>query len=198
MFVGVIFFSIASVKSYLCTYRAVFQPISIWWVKLFLTIDAAVLWIVCVLLLLNRNTQLKFSFILLCQKSLNFGFPPFAGLSCICNAGYQTITTDKASVTCQQCPTDKPVCSIYIQCAKLHVILHYTVRDAAHNHYTFSLAICCNAISTRCHLSQAVTKDGFGCIRCQGSLSDEGQCQCPQGSILGESLINCTLRTNNL
>uniref|UniRef100_A0A3Q3W6K8 Uncharacterized protein n=1 Tax=Mola mola TaxID=94237 RepID=A0A3Q3W6K8_MOLML len=67
-------------------------------------------------------------------------------LSCICKAGYQTITTDKASVTCQQCPTDKP----------------------------------------------AVTKDGFGCIRCPGSLSDEGECQCPQGSIL-EREVNGSL-----
>uniref|UniRef100_A0A7N6FGU3 Transmembrane protein 67 n=1 Tax=Anabas testudineus TaxID=64144 RepID=A0A7N6FGU3_ANATE len=59
------------------------------------------------------------------------------GLSCICKTGYQTITTDKASITCQQCPTDKP----------------------------------------------AVTKDGFGCIRCPGSLSDVGQCQCSSGLI---------------
>ncbi|XP_038567465.1 meckelin isoform X2 [Micropterus salmoides] len=62
------------------------------------------------------------------------------GLSCICKTGYQTLTTDKASITCQQCPTDKP----------------------------------------------AVTKDGFGCIRCPGSLTDEGQCQCPPGNVLVE------------
>ncbi|XP_054637503.1 meckelin-like isoform X1 [Dunckerocampus dactyliophorus] len=32
----------------------------------------------------------------------------------------------------------------------------------------------------------AVTKDGFGCIRCPGSLTDKGQCQCPAGYILVE------------
>lgn len=37
-------------------------------------------------------------------------------------------------------------------------------------------------------LLQAVTLDGFGCIRCPGSLSDEGKCRCPEGDILGESL----------
>uniref|UniRef100_A0A8C9X0L7 Transmembrane protein 67 n=1 Tax=Sander lucioperca TaxID=283035 RepID=A0A8C9X0L7_SANLU len=58
------------------------------------------------------------------------------GLSCICKTGYQTLTTDKASITCQQCPTDKP----------------------------------------------SVTTGGFGCIRCPGSLSDEGKCQCPPGN----------------
>uniref|UniRef100_A0A8C6V5C7 Uncharacterized protein n=1 Tax=Neogobius melanostomus TaxID=47308 RepID=A0A8C6V5C7_9GOBI len=36
----------------------------------------------------------------------------------------------------------------------------------------------------------AVTKDGFGCIRCPGSLSDEGFCTCPQGSILVERDLN--------
>uniref|UniRef100_A0A3Q3ECH4 Transmembrane protein 67 n=1 Tax=Labrus bergylta TaxID=56723 RepID=A0A3Q3ECH4_9LABR len=59
-------------------------------------------------------------------------------LRCICKTGYQTITTDKASIICQQCSTDKP----------------------------------------------AVTTDGFGCIRCPGSLSDDGKCQCPKDSVL--------------
>uniref|UniRef100_A0A8C9X1H5 Transmembrane protein 67 n=1 Tax=Sander lucioperca TaxID=283035 RepID=A0A8C9X1H5_SANLU len=63
------------------------------------------------------------------------------GLSCICKTGYQTLTTDKASITCQQCPTDKP----------------------------------------------SVTTGGFGCIRCPGSLSDEGKCQCPPGNVLDQS-----------
>ncbi|KAK2844544.1 hypothetical protein Q5P01_011203 [Channa striata] len=62
------------------------------------------------------------------------------GLSCICNTGYQTLTTDKASITCHQCPTDKP----------------------------------------------AVTKDGFGCIRCPGNLNDDGTCKCQPGNILVE------------
>ncbi|XP_030248448.1 meckelin isoform X1 [Sparus aurata] len=69
------------------------------------------------------------------------------GLSCICKTGYQTVITDKASITCQQCPTDKP----------------------------------------------AVTKGGFGCIRCPGSLSDEGECKCPQGNILVERDVNGNL-----
>ncbi|XP_047465822.1 meckelin isoform X2 [Mugil cephalus] len=69
------------------------------------------------------------------------------GLSCICQTGYQTLTTDKVSITCQQCPIDKP----------------------------------------------AVTKDGFGCIRCQGRLSEEGKCQCPPDNILVERDINGNL-----
>uniref|UniRef100_A0A8C7MKR2 Transmembrane protein 67 n=1 Tax=Oncorhynchus kisutch TaxID=8019 RepID=A0A8C7MKR2_ONCKI len=42
----------------------------------------------------------------------------------------------------------------------------------------------------------AVTEDGYGCILCPGSLTEQGTCQCPSGSILGEcqrcqaSLIN--------
>ncbi|XP_056261829.1 meckelin isoform X2 [Pseudoliparis swirei] len=69
------------------------------------------------------------------------------GLSCICKTGYQTLTTDKASITCQQCPADRP----------------------------------------------AVIKDGFGCIRCPGSINDEGQCQCPAGNILVERDVNGNL-----
>ncbi|TKS82024.1 Meckelin Meckel syndrome type 3 protein [Collichthys lucidus] len=39
----------------------------------------------------------------------------------------------------------------------------------------------------------AVTKGGFGCIRCPGSLSDEGHCQCPPGDILVERDVNGNL-----
>ncbi|XP_075965443.1 meckelin isoform X2 [Anarhichas minor] len=69
------------------------------------------------------------------------------GLSCICKTGYQTLTTDKASITCQQCPTDRP----------------------------------------------AVSKDGFGCIRCPGSVNDEGKCQCLPGNVLVERDVNGNL-----
>nr|XP_046254565.1 meckelin isoform X2 [Scatophagus argus] len=71
------------------------------------------------------------------------------GLSCVCKTGYQTLFTDKASITCQQCPPDKP----------------------------------------------AVTKSGFECIRCPGSLSlsDEGTCQCPSGNVLVERDVNGNL-----
>ncbi|XP_074509832.1 meckelin [Sebastes fasciatus] len=69
------------------------------------------------------------------------------GLSCICKTGHQTLTIDKASITCQQCPTDKP----------------------------------------------AVTKDGFGCIRCPRNHSDEGKCQCLEGDILVERDVNGNL-----
>uniref|UniRef100_A0A3Q1ES77 Uncharacterized protein n=1 Tax=Acanthochromis polyacanthus TaxID=80966 RepID=A0A3Q1ES77_9TELE len=68
-------------------------------------------------------------------------------LSCVCQTGYQTLTTDKASITCQQCPINKP----------------------------------------------AVTKDGFGCIRCPGALSDDGKCKCPPDSFLVERDINGNL-----
>ncbi|XP_015806097.1 meckelin isoform X1 [Nothobranchius furzeri] len=71
------------------------------------------------------------------------------GLSCICQSGFKTtnLTSDKASITCEQCPTSKP----------------------------------------------AVTTDGFGCIRCPGSLSDQGKCQCPTGNILVERDVNGNL-----
>ncbi|XP_070691563.1 meckelin [Pempheris klunzingeri] len=69
------------------------------------------------------------------------------GLSCVCKTGYQTLTTDKTSITCQQCPTDKP----------------------------------------------AVTKDGFGCIRCPGSLTDEGMCQCPPDNVVVERDVSGNL-----
>ncbi|XP_070822056.1 meckelin isoform X1 [Chaetodon trifascialis] len=67
------------------------------------------------------------------------------GLSCVCKTGYQTLTTN--TITCQQCPPDKP----------------------------------------------AVTKDGFGCIRCPGSPSDEGTCQCPPGNVLVERDVSGNL-----
>uniref|UniRef100_UPI0037E7BDA2 meckelin n=1 Tax=Semicossyphus pulcher TaxID=241346 RepID=UPI0037E7BDA2 len=70
-----------------------------------------------------------------------------SGLSCTCKTGYQTLTTDKASITCQQCPADKP----------------------------------------------AVTKDGFGCIRCPSSLSDDGKCQCQKDNVLMERDVNGNL-----
>ncbi|KAM8826582.1 meckelin isoform 1-T1 [Synchiropus picturatus] len=35
-----------------------------------------------------------------------------------------------------------------------------------------------------------VTKDGFNCIRCPGSLNDVGNCMCPPGAILVERDIN--------
>ncbi|MED6285196.1 hypothetical protein CHARACLAT_026829 [Characodon lateralis] len=68
------------------------------------------------------------------------------GFSCICQPGYRTtnVIPDKVSITCEQCPTNRP----------------------------------------------AVTKDGFGCVRCPGTLSDEGKCQCPPGHILVERDIN--------
>ncbi|XP_017280448.1 meckelin [Kryptolebias marmoratus] len=68
------------------------------------------------------------------------------GLSCICQTGYKTtnLSSDKVSIACEQCPTDKP----------------------------------------------AVTQDGFGCIRCPGSLTDEGKCQCSSGSVLVERDVN--------
>ncbi|KAM7383519.1 hypothetical protein PAMP_003165 [Pampus punctatissimus] len=65
-------------------------------------------------------------------------------LSCICKTGYKALTTDKGSITCQQCPTDKPT----------------------------------------------VTNDGFECIRCPASVSDEGKCLCPPGSVLVERDVN--------
>ncbi|XP_061920166.1 meckelin isoform X3 [Entelurus aequoreus] len=39
----------------------------------------------------------------------------------------------------------------------------------------------------------AVTKDGFGCIRCPSSLNDAGQCQCPPGYILVERDVSGNL-----
>ncbi|XP_061676780.1 meckelin-like [Syngnathoides biaculeatus] len=63
-----------------------------------------------------------------------------AGLSCVCQRGFRTVTTELTSISCEACPGDKP----------------------------------------------AVTRDGFGCIRCPGTVSDEGQCQCPASHVLVE------------
>uniref|UniRef100_A0A674MC06 Transmembrane protein 67 n=1 Tax=Takifugu rubripes TaxID=31033 RepID=A0A674MC06_TAKRU len=67
--------------------------------------------------------------------------------ACICTRGYQTLITEKVSISCQQCPLDKP----------------------------------------------AVTQEGSGCIRCPGSIGDDGRCQCPTGSILVERNVNGNL-----
>ncbi|XP_055066491.2 meckelin [Misgurnus anguillicaudatus] len=34
--------------------------------------------------------------------------------------------------------------------------------------------------------NQGVTQDGYGCIQCPGSVSENGKCQCPKGSVLVE------------
>uniref|UniRef100_A0AAX7VJI1 Transmembrane protein 67 n=1 Tax=Astatotilapia calliptera TaxID=8154 RepID=A0AAX7VJI1_ASTCA len=68
-------------------------------------------------------------------------------LSCVCQSGYKTVTTDKASISCEKCLPNKP----------------------------------------------GVTKDGFGCIRCPGGLSNDGKCQCPPGDVLVERDLNGTL-----
>ncbi|XP_077454683.1 meckelin-like [Stigmatopora argus] len=39
----------------------------------------------------------------------------------------------------------------------------------------------------------AITQDGFGCIRCPGSISDDGYCQCPAGHILVERDVSGNL-----
>ncbi|XP_029598947.1 meckelin-like isoform X2 [Salmo trutta] len=62
------------------------------------------------------------------------------GLSCECVTGFRVLATNGASITCQQCPLEKP----------------------------------------------AVTEDGYGCILCPGSLTEQGTCQCLSGSILVE------------
>uniref|UniRef100_A0A8C7XKL6 Transmembrane protein 67 n=1 Tax=Oryzias sinensis TaxID=183150 RepID=A0A8C7XKL6_9TELE len=53
--------------------------------------------------------------------------------------------------------------------------------------------ICQTGYKTK-HFSsnKAVTKDGFGCIRCPSRLDDNGNCQCPSGNILVERDINGT------
>ncbi|XP_034030768.1 meckelin isoform X2 [Thalassophryne amazonica] len=47
-----------------------------------------------------------------------------------------------------------------------------------------------NGVSLTCEIcpneASAVTSDGFECIRCPGSVTDEGRCQCPSGDILVE------------
>ncbi|XP_065116885.1 meckelin [Paramisgurnus dabryanus] len=35
-------------------------------------------------------------------------------------------------------------------------------------------------------VNQGVTQDGYGCIQCPGSVSENGKCQCPKGSVLVE------------
>ncbi|KAI7806628.1 meckelin [Triplophysa rosa] len=34
--------------------------------------------------------------------------------------------------------------------------------------------------------NQGVTQDGYGCIQCPGSVSENGKCQCPKGNVLVE------------
>ncbi|XP_029928029.1 meckelin isoform X2 [Myripristis murdjan] len=47
-----------------------------------------------------------------------------------------------------------------------------------------------NGAATTCQIcptdKPVVTKDGFGCIRCPGIVTDEGTCHCPKGGILVE------------
>ncbi|KPP60114.1 meckelin-like [Scleropages formosus] len=46
----------------------------------------------------------------------------------------------------------------------------------------------------QCPVSKpGVTRDGYGCLRCPGGLSDDGTCQCPAGSILVERDLNGNL-----
>ncbi|XP_066503686.1 meckelin isoform X2 [Hoplias malabaricus] len=40
---------------------------------------------------------------------------------------------------------------------------------------------------------QAVTQDGYECIRCPGSVGEDGKCQCPAGTILVERSVNGSL-----
>uniref|UniRef100_A0A8D3BTB8 Transmembrane protein 67 n=1 Tax=Scophthalmus maximus TaxID=52904 RepID=A0A8D3BTB8_SCOMX len=47
--------------------------------------------------------------------------------------------------------------------------------------------------SLSCTRVTAVTTDGFGCIRCPGSLSDEGKCLCPPSNVLVERNISGNL-----
>uniref|UniRef100_I3JFI6 Transmembrane protein 67 n=1 Tax=Oreochromis niloticus TaxID=8128 RepID=I3JFI6_ORENI len=50
-----------------------------------------------------------------------------------------------------------------------------------------------SSYSVLCFCLQGVTKDGFGCIRCPGSLNNDGKCQCPPGDVLVERGLNGTL-----
>uniref|UniRef100_A0A3B4B8P0 Uncharacterized protein n=1 Tax=Periophthalmus magnuspinnatus TaxID=409849 RepID=A0A3B4B8P0_9GOBI len=54
--------------------------------------------------------------------------------------------------------------------------------------YDISSLSCSSCGSNQRRSSTAVTKDGFGCIRCPGSISDEGFCTCPMGSVLERDL----------
>uniref|UniRef100_A0A674DZ85 Transmembrane protein 67 n=1 Tax=Salmo trutta TaxID=8032 RepID=A0A674DZ85_SALTR len=46
----------------------------------------------------------------------------------------------------------------------------------------FISGVCANRLQS----GFAVTEDGYGCILCPGSLTEQGTCQCPSGSILVE------------
>uniref|UniRef100_A0AAQ4S3Z4 Transmembrane protein 67 n=1 Tax=Gasterosteus aculeatus aculeatus TaxID=481459 RepID=A0AAQ4S3Z4_GASAC len=56
-----------------------------------------------------------------------------AGLSCICKTGYQTLSSDKASIACQQCPADRPVPTVYKQLVWLQVFSNLTACQALGN-----------------------------------------------------------------
>lgn len=42
-------------------------------------------------------------------SKFKLGFLLFSGLSCVCQSGYKTVTTDKASISCEKCLPNKPV-----------------------------------------------------------------------------------------
>uniref|UniRef100_A0A674DVZ9 Transmembrane protein 67 n=1 Tax=Salmo trutta TaxID=8032 RepID=A0A674DVZ9_SALTR len=53
----------------------------------------------------------------------------------------------------------------------------------------FISGVCANRLQS----GFAVTEDGYGCILCPGSLTEQGTCQCPSGSILAAA---CLVYTN--
>lgn len=87
--------------------------------------------------------------------------------------------------------------SLYVQFifSSISEIHWYNVQNTLHSMFhSFShyLQQCFFALTS----VQAVTQDGFGCIRCPDSISDDGRCQCPTGSILGEWLMTGLITGN--
>uniref|UniRef100_A0AAQ5YUT9 Transmembrane protein 67 n=1 Tax=Amphiprion ocellaris TaxID=80972 RepID=A0AAQ5YUT9_AMPOC len=93
-------------------------------------------------------------------------------LSCVCQTGYQTLTTDKMSITCQQCPIDKPVCAVYLTLRYINCILQ-PLRSV------FSNLTACQALGNMCvmnmHSFSGVSTDACGLFntifRSKASLS---------------------------
>ncbi|XP_035989445.1 meckelin isoform X1 [Fundulus heteroclitus] len=87
---------------------------------------------------------------------------------------------DISSLSCSRCGSNQRQSSTGLSCI---CQTGYRTTNVSPN----KVSITCE----RCPPDRpAVTQDGFGCVRCPGSLSDEGKCQCPAGHILQERDIN--------
>ncbi|XP_037310280.2 meckelin [Pungitius pungitius] len=129
------------------------------------------------------------------------------GLSCICKTGYQTLTSDKASITCQKCPADRPAvtkdgfgcigCPTRVndegkcQCPASNVLVE---RDVNGNLFDVARCEMCNENSPSLSVPNI---SGDRCERCQASFVNTS-CVCSSPNVLagGLCLPPSSLSTN--